>query len=91
MRPFAELAQASDDMIESILKNADRATLALALQGASVRLIDRVLGGCSAGEIQRVLNTIARQQAASLAEIEAAQRQIAEIVDDLESVGIAVG
>lgn len=90
MVEFAQLANASDEMIERILENVDRATLARALQGASVRMVERVMGGRSPDEIADVLEIIREQQATSLAEIESARRQIAEIAEDLESAGVPV-
>lgn len=88
MVKFAELESVSEKMIDGILENVDHATLATALQGASVRLIDRVLGGRSPEAIEQVLTQVHQQQAASLAEIETARQQVAEIADDLEAAGI---
>ncbi len=90
MRTFAELEVASDEMIESVLRNVDRTLLATALQGASGRLIDRILGRRSTREIEQVLHEIARQQAATLSEIEAARQQIAHMTEELETAGISL-
>jgi len=90
MKSFAELVSASDRVIESILKNVDREVLATALQGANARLIDRMLGGRSAETIGEVLASITRQQVADLNRIESARRQIAEMIEQIESVGIPV-
>ncbi len=90
MLKFAELTEASQEMIEGILEQVDRATLATALQGSSARLIERVLGGRPPEEIAQVLEDVRRQQAVSLEEIEAARQTVTEIAADLERAGIPV-
>ena len=87
---FVELAKASEEMIDGVVENVDRSTLAMALQGANARLIERVLGSRSSEEIGEVLTHIQAQQAASVAQIENARRQVAEIAAELEAAGIPV-
>jgi flagellar motor switch protein FliG len=87
MKSFVELAQASDEMIESILNHVDHRVLAVALQGVNAGLIGRILGGRSPETIAEVLSSIRRQQVADVDAIESARRQIAEMVEELESVG----
>jgi flagellar motor switch protein FliG len=88
MVTFEQLERASDPMIEKILEHVERATLATALQGASVRMVERVMGGRSSQEIGTVLECIREQQAASLAEVESARKQVAALADELKSAGI---
>ncbi len=90
MNSFAELAEASDEMIDNILRNVDRAVLATALQGANVRLIDRILSGRSSRTIEEVLKAIQHQQAVDMRAIESARRQVADLARELETVGIRV-
>ncbi len=90
MVKFAELENASDRMIDEILETVDRATLATALQGANARLVERVLGGRSPEMIDQVLSHIQRRQTVSLAEVESARQQIAEMAEALEAAGIPV-
>ena len=88
METFAVLQSASDELIESVLDRVDRAAMARALQGASARLIERVLGGRPSEAVEDVLSNIRSQQAASLAEIDQARRQVADLVDELAAAGI---
>lgn len=90
MVTFTQLEKASEAMIEKLLENIDRATLAKALQGASVRMVERVMGRRSPREIAEVLSIIREQQAATLAEIEVARQQVTAIAEELKAAGVPV-
>jgi flagellar motor switch protein FliG len=73
--------------VQELLKEVDRASLAMALKGAELEMQQLFLSGMSERAAQMLAEEMEFLGAPKLAEIEAAQRQMVELVLKLEKEG----
>jgi flagellar motor switch protein FliG len=73
--------------VQEVLKEVDRATLAMSLKGAELEMQQLFLGGMSERAAQMLNEEMEFLGAPKLSEIEAAQRQMVELVLKLEKEG----
>jgi flagellar motor switch protein FliG len=86
---FANLADLNDHLLRGVLAAADTRVLVLALSGADQRLIDRVLRVVPPREARELGRLIAQPGPVRLRDIDAAQRELAELASSLARPEIA--
>lgn len=86
-RIFDDLLVASDADLRLVIEQVDDETIALALRMVADRLKQRVLSVMTPGQAQQVERRLQQALAVSVADIEAAQQRIAEVVHRLDSTG----
>jgi flagellar motor switch protein FliG len=84
---FADLEQMDHDALATLLSAADRDVMLLALAGASLVLVDRVLGQLLPHEAKQLRHSIERLGPMRLADIDEAQRRLAERATQLALEG----
>ncbi len=84
---FEDLISLPDNAIQAILKNVESKTLALALKAASNELREKIFNNMSERAASMLKDEIEFLGAVRVKDVEAAQKQILEVVRSLEEAG----
>ena len=87
MYMFSDLERLDDRSLQTVLGQTNTDLLALALQGASSQLSERILGNISKRARQNLEEEMEFKQGAKEAEIEQARNSIAEVLAKLDESG----
>lgn len=86
-RIFDDLLVASDEDLQLVIEQVDDETIALSLRMVGDRLKQRVLSVMSLEQAEQMERRMQQGLAVSVAEIEAAQQRVAEVVHRLDAAG----
>ena len=84
---FDDLLHASDKDIRAVLDQLDLETVSLALRTARERLVEKTLSNLSREDAAHVERELQSVDAVGIGEIEAAQKRVAEVVEQLRATG----